>query len=69
MTIAGHTFRMGYCSCGLAWSKVRYADEPSLEDHYGWAHVGKLNQTELDEIRAEVVREDQRIAAAMADLR
>ena len=74
--IAGHTFVNGWCSCGLSWISIRYADDNALHDTPNayfdppirrWAHNGQLNARELEEIRAESVKEDERIVAAMEE--
>lgn len=69
-TIAGHPraiVSQGWCACGIMWAKLRYVTADCI-GKAGYAHVGNLNETEFNEVQAEVAREAIRISSAMADL-
>jgi hypothetical protein len=50
-----------------SWLRIRKADHESLKDDRGWAHCGRLSGCELQEIYAEVNREESDIWKAVID--
>lgn len=62
--IAGHTFIVGLCGCGIRWVDIRNCEECDV-DKQGIAHTGRLSMSEYNQIRAEREREDIAIANAM----
>jgi hypothetical protein len=72
LCIAGHAFDdSGVCRsvppCGIKLSLVRTVDESCL-DQPGYAHIGKLNASELNEVRAFVAVERAACEAATRDI-
>ncbi len=54
--VAGHLFLLDdRCACGIRWLHIHHLDL-SYVGQKGYAHVGEINATEIDEIQAENTR-------------
>ena len=58
MMVAGHSFdENDICTCGRRWLDIMHVDMTYLDEE-GWAHTGKLNAREINDIIAERTRRE-----------